>query len=69
MKVERLQELCETTALDNEVVKSRAILHHSRMSTRSADHELHVRAWKDKPFGVFVDWNPDVSCAGHAPGN
>jgi len=25
-------------------------------------YELHVWAWKDNPFGVFVDWNPTVSC-------
>jgi hypothetical protein len=27
-----------------------------------AFYELHVWAWKDNPFGTFVDWNPDVSC-------
>ena len=21
-------------------------------------YEIHVWAWKDNPFGVFVDWNP-----------
>jgi hypothetical protein len=30
-------------------------------------YELHVWAWKDNPFGMFVDWNPRVSCAEHAP--
>jgi len=30
-------------------------------------HELHVWAWRDNPFGVFVDWNPDVSCAEFDP--
>jgi hypothetical protein len=25
-------------------------------------YELHVWAWKDNPFGTFVDWNPRVSC-------
>jgi hypothetical protein len=29
--------------------------------------ELHVWAWKDNPFGAFVDWNPRVSCADHSP--
>lgn len=36
-------------------------------------YELHVWAWRDNPNGMFVDWNPAVSCeefeggaAGHA---
>jgi hypothetical protein len=33
-----------------------------------AFYELHVWAWKDNPFGTFVDWNPDVSCAEFNPG-
>ena len=32
-------------------------------------YELHVWAWKDNPFGVFVDWNPLVSCAENSPGH
>ncbi len=32
-------------------------------------YELHVWAWKDNPFGTFVDWNPRVSCADHSPDN
>ena len=32
-------------------------------------YELHVWAWKDNPFGTFVDWNPRVSCAEHSPDN
>jgi hypothetical protein len=32
-------------------------------------YELHVWAWKNNPFGMFVDWNPRVSCAEHSPGN
>jgi hypothetical protein len=32
-----------------------------------AFYELHVWAWKDNPNGMFVDWNPDVSCADYAP--
>ena len=31
-------------------------------------YELHVWAWKNNPFGTFVDWNPHVSCADHSPG-
>jgi hypothetical protein len=31
-------------------------------------YELHVWAWRDNPFGTFVDWNPRVSCAEHSPG-
>jgi hypothetical protein len=30
-------------------------------------YELHVWAWKDNPFGTFVDWNPRVSCDEHSP--
>lgn len=30
-------------------------------------YEIHVWAWKENPFGSFVDWNPHVSCAGHVP--
>ena len=25
-------------------------------------YELHVWAWKDNSHGMFVDWNPAVSC-------
>ena len=32
-----------------------------------AFYELHVWAWRDNPFGTFVDWNPDVSCAEYTP--
>jgi hypothetical protein len=32
-----------------------------------AFYELHVWAWRDNPSGVFVDWNPDVSCAEFDP--
>lgn len=28
-------------------------------------YELHVWAWKDNPHGMFVDWNPAVSCEEH----
>jgi hypothetical protein len=27
-----------------------------------AFYELHVWAWRDNPHGMFVDWNPAVSC-------
>jgi hypothetical protein len=27
-----------------------------------AFYELHVWAWKNNPNGMFVDWNPAVSC-------
>jgi hypothetical protein len=30
-------------------------------------YELHVWAWKDNPFGTFVDWNPRVSCSEYSP--
>jgi hypothetical protein len=29
-----------------------------------AHYEIHVWAWRDNPNGVFVDWNPRVSCEG-----
>lgn len=29
-------------------------------------YELHVWAWRDNPSGMFVDWNPAVSCEGYA---
>jgi hypothetical protein len=29
-----------------------------------AHYELHVWAWRNNPKGVFVDWNPRVSCEG-----
>jgi hypothetical protein len=32
-----------------------------------AFYELHVWAWRDNPFGAFVDWNPLVSCAQFNP--
>ena len=28
-----------------------------------AFYELHVWAWRENPNGMFVDWNPKVSCA------
>jgi len=27
-----------------------------------AFYELHVWAWRENPKGMFVDWNPRVSC-------
>jgi hypothetical protein len=30
-------------------------------------YELHVWAWKNNPHGMFVDWNPAVSCEEYAP--
>jgi hypothetical protein len=27
-----------------------------------AFYSLHVWAWKENPFGTFVDWHPNVSC-------
>jgi hypothetical protein len=29
-------------------------------------YEIHVWAWKDNPHGMFVDWNPTVSCEEYA---
>jgi hypothetical protein len=30
-------------------------------------YELHVWAWRDNPSGMFVDWNPTVSCEEFSP--
>jgi hypothetical protein len=30
-------------------------------------YALHVWAWKDNPHGMFVDWNPKVSCEDFDP--
>lgn len=30
-------------------------------------YELHVWAWRDNPHGMFVDWNPAVSCEEFTP--
>jgi hypothetical protein len=30
-------------------------------------YELHVWAWRTNTKGMFVDWNPAVSCAGFEP--
>jgi hypothetical protein len=30
-------------------------------------YELHVWAWRPNAKGMFVDWNPAVSCAGFEP--
>ena len=30
-----------------------------------AYYALHVWAWKANPHGVFMDWNPQVSCEEH----
>ena len=31
-----------------------------------AFYALHVWAWRPNPHGVFMDWNPRVSCEGQA---
>jgi hypothetical protein len=31
-----------------------------------AFYSLHVWAWKENPFGAFVNWHPHVSCDGFA---
>lgn len=30
-------------------------------------YELHVWAWRNNPYGMFVDWNPKVSCDEFVP--
>jgi hypothetical protein len=34
-----------------------------------AFYELHVWAWKNNPNGMFVDWNPTVSCEEFSAGS
>jgi hypothetical protein len=34
-----------------------------------AFYSLHVWAWKDNPFGTFVNWSPKVSCDAFDPQN
>jgi hypothetical protein len=46
------------------------MFHYSSSPNRyriPAFYELHVWAWKDNPSGMFVDWNPRVSCEEYAP--
>jgi hypothetical protein len=46
------------------------LLHYNGSPNRyglPAFYELHVWAWKNNPHGMFVDWNPKVSCAGYTP--
>ena len=31
-----------------------------------AYYSLHVWAWRNNPTGVFMDWNPTVSCEGYS---
>jgi hypothetical protein len=33
-----------------------------------AFYSLHVWAWRSNPHGIFVDWNPKVSCEGYTAG-
>ena len=30
-------------------------------------YSLHAWVWKDNPHGMFVDWNPKVTCENYAP--
>lgn len=46
------------------------VFHYSGSPNRyglPAFYALHVWAWKDNPHGMFVDWNPKVSCADYVP--
>ena len=33
-----------------------------------AFYSLHVWAWRSNPHGIYVDWNPKVSCEEHTTG-
>jgi hypothetical protein len=42
--------------------------HHTGSPNRygiPAFYALHVWAWRHNPHGMFVDWNPQVSCEGY----
>ena len=57
----------QTHALDDPPTIERQLLHFVESPNRfglPAHYELHVWAWRDNPNGVFVDWNPRVSCEG-----
>ena len=44
------------------------LFHHGTSPNRygiPAYYALHVWAWKANPHGVFMDWNPQVSCEEH----
>jgi hypothetical protein len=54
-------------ALSDPPVLEGQLLHFVESPNRfglPAHYELHVWAWRDNPKGVFVDWNPAVSCEG-----
>jgi len=47
------------------------LFHHTPSPNRygiPAFYALHVWAWRSNPHGIFVDWNPKVSCEGHTAG-
>ena len=54
-------------ALNDPPVLEGQLLHFVESPNRfglPAHYELHVWAWRDNPKGIFVDWNPRVSCEG-----
>ena len=57
----------QTHALNDPPILAGQLLHFVDSPNRfglPAHYELHVWAWRDNPKGVFVDWNPRVSCDG-----
>ena len=57
----------QTHALNDPPILAGQLLHRVESPNRfglPAHYELHVWAWRDNPKGVFVDWNPKVSCDG-----
>ncbi len=57
----------EHHALNDPPVLEGQLLHFVDSPNRfglPAHYEIHVWAWRDNPNGVFVDWNPRVSCEG-----
>jgi hypothetical protein len=51
-------------------VLSGQLFHYSGSPNRyglPAFYALHVWAWKENPHGMFVDWNPKVTCEHFAP--
>jgi hypothetical protein len=54
----------------NPPVLSGQVFHYSGSPNRYGlppFYALHAWAWKENPHGMFVDWNPKVSCENYAP--
>ena len=50
---------CRAAAADGTALSSEPAPNRYRLP---AFYSLHVWAWKENPFGAFVNWHPNVSC-------